>query len=558
MFEELGLHERLVHSVATCGFDVPTPIQKAAVPPALEGRDVLASAPTGTGKTAAFLLPVLQRMLSGRERRNARALILTPTRELAGQVEEQLRRLATRSGLRGAIIVGGVAMGPQVRQLRTGVDVIVATPGRLLDHLQQGNVRLGDVEVLVLDEADRMLDMGFLPAIRQVLAEVPAERQTLLFSATLPRPIVELARTLLRNPARVDLQPTTSAAAGIRQAAYPIAHEDKAGLLLHLLEGDAVGNALVFTRTKHRANRLARPLEQRGVPCAAIHGNRTQAQRTQALQGFRTGRFRVLVATDVASRGIDVEKLSHVVNFDVPQSAEDYVHRIGRTARAQATGDAWTFVSRAEEGEMRDIERVLGRRLERVKAEGFVSVAMPAGDEDQRDDSDDRSAHREEQPRAREAYAPRRRDDEAPRAYQAQAARPRTANAQRGRDGHAPRVRENHAPRSREDYAPRPREEYAPRSREEHAPRPHAARAPHGPRVDAHRGHGPAPHQGHGAQGARAAQPQARPFRRGRHGAEAPHAGGHATDVGALPWVKPARTPSSPAGVSGRRARARR
>ena len=543
MFEELGLHERLVHSVATCGFDVPTPIQKAAVPPALEGRDVLASAPTGTGKTAAFLLPVLQRMLSGRERRNARALILTPTRELAGQVEEQLRRLATRSGLRGAIIVGGVAMGPQVRQLRTGVDVIVATPGRLLDHLQQGNVRLGDVEVLVLDEADRMLDMGFLPAIRQVLAEVPEERQTLLFSATLPRPIVELARTLLRNPARVDLQPTTSAAAGIRQAAYPIAHEDKAGLLLHLLEGDAVGNALVFTRTKHRANRLARTLEQRGVPCAAIHGNRTQAQRTQALQGFRTGRFRVLVATDVASRGIDVEKLSHVVNFDVPQSAEDYVHRIGRTARAQATGDAWTFVSRAEEGEMRDIERVLGRRLERVKAEGFVSVAMPAGDEDQRDDGDDRSAPHAEQPRAREAHAPRGRGDHAPRAHQAHASAPRsrTAPAQRGRDGHAPRARE--------DYAPRPREDQ---------PRPHAARAPHGPRVDAHRGHGPAPHQAHGPQGARAAQPQARPFRRGRHGAEAPHAGGHATDVGALPWVKPARTPSSPAGVSGRRARARR
>ena len=543
MFEELGLHERLVHSVATCGFDVPTPIQKAAVPPALEGRDVLASAPTGTGKTAAFLLPVLQRMLSGRERRNARALILTPTRELAGQVEEQLRRLATRSGLRGAIIVGGVAMGPQVRQLRTGVDVIVATPGRLLDHLQQGNVRLGDVEVLVLDEADRMLDMGFLPAIRQVLAEVPEERQTLLFSATLPRPIVELARTLLRNPARVDLQPTTSAAAGIRQAAYPIAHEDKAGLLLHLLEGDAVGNALVFTRTKHRANRLARTLEQRGVPCAAIHGNRTQAQRTQALQGFRTGRFRVLVATDVASRGIDVEKLSHVVNFDVPQSAEDYVHRIGRTARAQATGDAWTFVSRAEEGEMRDIERVLGRRLERVKAEGFVSVAMPAGDEDQRDDGDDRSSPHAEQPRAREAHAPRGRGDHAPRAHQAHASAPRsrTAPAQRGRDGHAPRARE--------DYAPRPREDQ---------PRPHAARAPHGPRVDAHRGHGPAPHQAHGPQGARAAQPQARPFRRGRHGAEAPHAGGHATDVGALPWVKPARTPSSPAGVSGRRARARR
>ncbi|MBY0280076.1 DEAD/DEAH box helicase, partial [Candidatus Binatia bacterium] len=381
MFDDLGLHESLVRSLAACGFTAPTPVQQAAVPPAVAGRDVLASAPTGTGKTAAFLLPLLQRLQQGKPRRNARALVLTPTRELAGQVEEQLRRLAGRSGLRGAIIVGGVAMGPQVRALRTGVDVLVATPGRLLDHLQQGNARLGDVEILVLDEADRMLDMGFLPAIRQVLALIPEERQTLLFSATLPRPIVELSRSLLRDPVRVDLQPKTSAAAGIRQAAYPIAHDDKAGLLLHLLADDVVGNALVFTRTKHRANRLARTLEQRGVPCAAIHGNRTQAQRTQALSGFRSGRFRVLVATDVASRGIDVEKLSHVVNFDVPQSAEDYVHRIGRTARAQATGDAWTFISPAEEREWRDIERVLGRRLERVAVDGFVGASPLAEEE---------------------------------------------------------------------------------------------------------------------------------------------------------------------------------
>jgi len=382
MFEDLGLHESLVRSVAACGFSAPTPIQKAAVPPAIAGRDVLASAPTGTGKTVAFVLPLLQRLLQGKPRRGARALILTPTRELAGQVEEQLRRLASRSGLRGAIIVGGVAMGPQVRALRTGVDVLVATPGRLLDHMEQGNVRLDDVEVLVLDEADRMLDMGFLPAIRRVLAQVPAERQTMLFSATLPRPIVELARTLLRDPARVDLQPKTSAAAGIRQAVYPVAHDDKTGLLLHLLRGDDVGNALVFTRTKHRANRLAKMLQQRGVSCAAIHGNRSQAQRTEALSGFRTGRFRVLVATDVASRGIDVEKLSHVVNFDMPQSAEDYVHRIGRTARAEATGDAWTFVSRAEEGELRAIERVLGRRLDRVTVDGFAGDLEAASDAD--------------------------------------------------------------------------------------------------------------------------------------------------------------------------------
>jgi ATP-dependent RNA helicase RhlE len=276
-------------------------------------------------------------------------------------------------------VVGGVAKGPQVRALRAGVDVLVATPGRLLDHLQHPYARLDRVEVLVLDEADRMLDMGFLPAIRQILERLPAKRQTLLFSATLPPPIVSFARTMLADPVRVDLQPRTSAAAGVRQAVYPVAHEDKTGLLLSLLGDATVGNALVFTRTKHRANRLAHALEQHGVACAPIHGNRTQAQRTRALSGFRTGLFRVLVATDVASRGIDVEKLSHVVNFDVPQSAEDYVHRIGRTARAQATGDAWTFVSPAEEGDLRGIERTLGGRIPRVQATGIAAPRREPG-----------------------------------------------------------------------------------------------------------------------------------------------------------------------------------
>jgi ATP-dependent RNA helicase RhlE len=510
MFEDLGLHESLVRSVAACGFSTPTPVQLAAVPPAAAGRDVLASAPTGTGKTAAFVLPLLQRLREGKPRRNARALILTPTRELAGQVEEQLRRLATRSGLRGAIIVGGVAMGPQVRTLRTGVDVIVATPGRLLDHLQQGNVRLGDVEILVLDEADRMLDMGFLPAIRQVLAEVPEERQTLLFSATLPRPIVELARTLLRDPVRVDLQPKTSPAAGIRQAIYPVAHDDKAGLLLHLLGGDAVASALVFTRTKHRANRLARTLELRGVPCAAIHGNRTQAQRNQALSGFRTGRFRVLVATDVASRGIDVEKLSHVVNFDIPQSAEDYVHRIGRTARAQATGDAWTFVSSVEERDWRDIERVLGRRVDRLKADGFEPATLAA-----EPDLDDR-------PDTSYGDAPPARHGERPRNFQPSRHAPPARYGQPSRQ--APRPQ--HAQPSRYEQ---PRHEaqpshhgqpsrdgqYGRHVRSAHQPAsPYAARAAHAPRVQGHGAHGPAPHgpAAHGA-GPRTAQPNGQRFR---------------------------------------------
>jgi len=386
MFKDFGLHESLVRSTESLGFKEPTPIQSQAIPPALAGKDLLASAPTGTGKTAAFLLPILQRLHS-KPRGVTRALILTPTRELAGQIEEQLRHLASNTRVRAATVVGGVAMGPQVRALRAGVDVLVATPGRLLDHLQYPYTRLGDVEVLVLDEADRMLDMGFLPAIKRVLEAVPAKRQTLLFSATLPPPIVALARKMLDNPVAIDLQPKTSAAAGIRQAVYSVSHDDKTGLLLALLGKAEVESALVFTRTKHRANRLARSLEERGVACSAIHGNRTQAQRTQALSGFRSGKFRVLVATDIASRGIDVEKLSHVVNFDVPQSAEDYVHRIGRTARAQATGDAWTFVSPAEEGDLRTIERVLGRRITRAEVEGFAPAARgaapaPAGDRD--------------------------------------------------------------------------------------------------------------------------------------------------------------------------------
>ena len=290
MFTALGLHESLVQGTAKLGFVEPTPIQKAAIPPALEGRDLLASAPTGTGKTAAFLLPMLQR-LHGKARGTTRALILTPTRELAGQIEAQLAQLAAGTRMRGAVVVGGVAMGPQVRALRAGVDVLVATPGRLLDHLQYPYTRLDDVEILVLDEADRMLDMGFQPAIKRILEALPKGRQTLFFSATLPPAIVTLAKRMLIEPVAIDLQPKTSAAAGIRQAVYPIAHDDKTGLLLALLGQDSMESALVFTRTKHRANRLARTLESRGVSCAAIHGNRTQSQRTQALSGFRSGRF---------------------------------------------------------------------------------------------------------------------------------------------------------------------------------------------------------------------------------------------------------------------------
>jgi len=432
MFNDLGLHESLVRGTADLGYAEPTPIQKAAIPPALAGRDLLASAPTGTGKTAAFLLPTLQR-LHGKPRGRTRALVLTPTRELAGQIEAQLTRLAGATRLSAAVVVGGVGMGPQVRALRAGVDVLVATPGRLLDHLQHPYARLDGVEILILDEADRMLDMGFQPAIKRILEALPEKRQTLFFSATLPPSIVQLAKRMLVDPVAIDLQPKTSAAVGIRQAVYPVAHEDKTALLLALLEREPMGSALVFTRTKHRANRLARTLETRGVKCAAIHGNRSQSQRTQALDGFRAGRFRVLVATDIAARGIDVEKLSHVVNFDVPQSAEDYVHRIGRTARAQATGDAWTFVTPAEEGELRDIERVLGRRIERTACVGFVppppSVTPP---DPARQPVAPRRAPRqvESQPQARRAVAARTAPSPAGAPFRGRRFSPRGGRAQ--------------------------------------------------------------------------------------------------------------------------------
>ena len=369
-FETFGLHESLLRGVQDLGFDQPTPIQRDSIPPAMQGRDVLACAMTGSGKTAAFLLPILHQLMEKR-RGVTRVLVLTPTRELAAQIEEHLRQFARHTRITGAAIFGGVGMAPQERAFRTGVDVIVATPGRLLDHFQYPYARLDGLEYLVLDEADRMLDMGFLPDIRRVLRHLPARRQTLLFSATLPPPIVELTREMLKNPVTLNIERQSAPATGITHAVYPVAQTLKSPLLLHLLQKDEVKSAVVFTRTKHRANRLADYLEKNGVACARIHGNRSQSQRTLALAGFKAGEFRVLVATDIAARGIDVEALSHVVNFDVPPMAEDYIHRVGRTARAEATGDAVTFVSPEEEGDLRDIEKALGKRLPRVTAVGF-------------------------------------------------------------------------------------------------------------------------------------------------------------------------------------------
>jgi ATP-dependent RNA helicase RhlE len=364
-FSSFGLHPDLLRGVKEMGFTRPTPIQQDAIPPAMEGRDVLACAMTGSGKTAAFVLPILHRLMPKR-RGVTRALIITPTRELAAQIDEHLSQMAVHTPMSGAAVYGGVGMGPQEHAFRTGVDVIVATPGRLLDHFRFPYAKLEGLEILVLDEADRMLDMGFLPDIRRVLKHLPPRRQTLFFSATMPSPIMTLTRELLRNPATINLERKSAPAVGITQAVYPVAQDVKSSLLLELIKRGDMKSALVFTRTKHRANRLADFLARHSVACERIHGNRSQAQRTAALAAFKGGRIRILVATDIAARGIDVEALSHVINFDVPAVPDDYIHRVGRTARAELTGDAFTFVSPEEERDLSAIERAVGKRLPRV------------------------------------------------------------------------------------------------------------------------------------------------------------------------------------------------
>lgn len=374
-FSDFSLHPKLLRAVEQMGYTQPTPIQTQAIPPALAERDVLACAMTGSGKIAAFVLPILQRLLEG-PRSVTRALVLAPTRELAAQVQEQFEQLGKGTGIRSAAVFGGVGMEPQTQAFRSGIEVIVATPGRLLDHFQHPYARLAGLEVLVLDEADRMLDMGFLPDIRRVLRHIPKPKQTLFFSATMPEPIAELAKELLSNPVTINTERKAAPAKGITQAVYPVPQELKSALLLALLDRQ-LGNVIVFTRTKHRANRLAEFLEKNGVNAARIHGNRSQSQRTEALAGFKSGKYRVLVATDIAARGIDVEALEHVVNFDVPAVPEDYIHRVGRTARAERTGEAFTFVAPDEEAQLRDIEKAIGRKLERVMLERFDYSAKP-------------------------------------------------------------------------------------------------------------------------------------------------------------------------------------
>ena len=365
-FDTLGLPPPLLRAVRDLNFTVATPVQLAAIPPALAGRDVLASAETGSGKSAAFGLPLLSALLE-LPRGATRALVLAPTRELAQQIADHLSALAKYTKIRVAAVYGGVGFGPQIGAFKRGTDIIVATPGRLLDHLGRGTPSLGQISLLVLDEADRMLDMGFLPAVKRVLAELPAQRQTLCFSATIPPPIAALTREMLKDPVRVALAPKARAVDGLTQTVYSIDQQRKTDLLLELLKDNAIFSAIAFTRTKARANRLAAALEKHNVPTERIHGDRSQAQRTRALEMFKRGKYRVLVATDIAARGIDIVDLGHVVNFDVPMVPEDYVHRIGRTARANASGDAITFVSGEEEKLFAQIERTLGKRLDRAK-----------------------------------------------------------------------------------------------------------------------------------------------------------------------------------------------
>ncbi|MGQ0646762.1 MAG: DEAD/DEAH box helicase [Gemmatimonadaceae bacterium] len=368
-FVTLGLDARVLRAVVAAGYHTPTPIQEQAIPPALKGRDLMGLAQTGTGKTAAFTLPIIHRLLGGPRR--LRALILTPTRELCQQVDASFRRYGAFADVDVAPIFGGVAYEPQERALAAGVDVLVATPGRFIDHLERRNASLDTLEILVLDEADRMLDMGFAPQINRIVSGISPYRQTLLFSATMPPEVEALARKYLRRPTVVQVGRRSQAAHTVRHAVYPVPGSRKTSLLVALLAQPEMDSVLVFTRTKHGADRVVRGLHDAGVEATAMHADKTQSQRNAALGAFREGAIRVLVATDIAQRGLDISGISHVINYDVPGQAEDYVHRIGRTGRAAQTGDAFTFMAPDEIAMVRTIERVLGQPIDRVSMPGF-------------------------------------------------------------------------------------------------------------------------------------------------------------------------------------------
>lgn len=372
-FDQLGLSSELLRAVTDKGYTTPSPIQAKAIPPVLDGRDVMAAAQTGTGKTAGFTLPLLQLLSKGRRAQSkaVRALVLTPTRELAAQVGESVSVYGEHLPLRSAVVFGGVNINPQMRQLHKGVDILVATPGRLLDLFGQGALHFDDLEILVLDEADRMLDMGFIHDIRRILKLLPQKRQNLLFSATFAPEIRKLAGSILHNPVSVEVAPPNTTAERVQQQLHPVDKKRKAALLIHLVKENNWQQVLVFSRTKHGANRLAQQLEKAGIEAAAIHGNKSQNARTRALAGFKEGTIRVLVATDIAARGLDIAQLPQVVNVDLPNVAEDYVHRIGRTGRAGASGQAYSLVSADEIKQLQAIERLIGKQISREYIGGF-------------------------------------------------------------------------------------------------------------------------------------------------------------------------------------------
>ena len=377
-FDSFNFHQKIAAGITAAGYVSPTPIQEQAIPLVMEGRDVMGLAQTGTGKTAAFVLPILHRLMQG-QRGCLKALIIAPTRELAGQIHESIGVLGRRTGIRSTSIYGGVDIKPQIRKLRGGVEIVVACPGRLLDLLDQGAISLSHLEVLVLDEADRMFDMGFLPDIRRIIKNVPAKRQTLLFSATMPDDIKRLAREVLCAPVTVQVN-ASAPARTVAHALYPVEQHLKTALLIDLLRHTETESVLVFTRTKHRAKRVGEFLEKSGYRAASLQGNLSQNRRKAALDGFRDGSYKILVATDIAARGIDVTRISHVINFDMPDTVDAYTHRIGRTGRAERTGDAFTFITREDEVIVSGIERILGEKVERRTMNGFdYEKKPPAG-----------------------------------------------------------------------------------------------------------------------------------------------------------------------------------
>ena len=405
LFKDLNLIEPILRALNTEGYSTPTPIQEQSIPVALAGRDLLGCAQTGTGKTAAFAIPILQHLYAeksnGQRTKGIRALVLTPTRELAIQIDESIAAYGRHLGLKHLVVFGGVSQHPQTAALRSGTDILIATPGRLLDLMQQGYISLSNIEIFVLDEADRMLDMGFIHDVKKVISKLPSKRQTLFFSATMPNEIAKLADSILNEPVRVEVTPVSSTAQTIQQSMYFVEKMDKKHLLIHLLKDKSIERALVFARTKHGSDKVVKDLMQHGVHAEAIHGNKSQNARQRALSNFKSGATRVLVATDIAARGIDVDNLTHVINYELPNVPETYVHRIGRTGRAGASGIAFSFCDREEREFLRDIQKLIGNAIPVTKEHPFV---MASGSTDMRRTLPQRPTQRPQTQTARRTF----------------------------------------------------------------------------------------------------------------------------------------------------------